>query len=1109
MDMKNYSKKGLISFLFFMAAILFVLAPSFSSAAKLSSYEDKRIAGSGRYETAVEISKKGWPNGADTVILARGDLFPDALAGAPLAYKLDGPILLTSSKKLPSSTKQEIKRLKAKKVIILGGSKAILDSVKKEILDMNIKVERIAGSDRYGTSVEIAKRLGASKEKAIIATGKDFPDALAIAPYAAENQYPILLTETDKLPAGVKSFLNGYKSTIVIGGKKAIDPKVEKYLPKPERIAGNSRYQTAVQIIKNHYDTNEQLYISTGENFADALTGSVLAAKNHTAVLLVNKSTLPTDSDLIVADKQVKKLQVFGGKAAVPDQIVKDFLALLNKFQQSVGTVTVGENLKVLDSNQAETIKNAEDSAVINENGTISLTLPKAEATKYKKGDIFFIPPNEENPTGFIAQVTNVSANGEIVIRQPAIDEVFKQFNIKAEKVLTPSNLVDVELEEGVTLNAGGQQAASFSEWKSLMKKRPSFLSDDNQITFSIDKPLYEGNSAEFKVVGQVAITSAEADVDVDKNWLGLINAFEYSFKSTQDSNIKFLLELNGELAPEDQTKNFQSNWLELEGVNREGRVSLATLTYQIGTAPVYGPGNRGYIQVPIGITVFLTVNAKGEAKVEMELGFIEKSKLNVGLEWKDGDFDTKFNHDVSRYLVKFDGKGELSASLGVGLEPALNIAGILPAVIQNDLSADYNFKGNVQAEYDLKDTLFTYSGCFENNFKIGFTSELKVRLAAKIPRLDIGGSLEYNKTLYEHDFFKEEYKLCENAGKISGVVTDAVTKEKLSDVKITVYKDGEFYRSTETDANGKYEIQLSDGIYKFVFSKFLYQDEVYNNVEINENEITYSPELRLIGEAFLGEGTVSGTISNSVNAQPVENATIKIRKGMNTQEGEVVATVTTNDEGQFTLNLPAGLYTGEVSKEGFITTTFNILSIGGRTISNQNASITPILDNSEIRIVLKWGETPSDLDSHLTGPAIGEERFHVYFRDQQYYENGELMAELDVDDTTSYGPETITIKNQKDGVYRYYIHDYSNKDITGSYELSQSGAQVEVYRGNHLVKTFYVPSNQPGNVWTVFELRGNEIVPINTITDSDSYQFQSNRSTDTSFLKSLKQLKK
>jgi putative cell wall-binding protein len=218
---KNCSK-GLISFLFLMVTILFVLAP-YNSFAKLLSYEDKRIAGADRYETAVEISKKGWPNSADTVVLARGDLFPDALAGAPLAYKLNGPILLTSSKILPSSTKQEIKRLKAKKVIILGGSKAILDSVKKEIIDMNIKVERIAGSDRYGTSVEIAKRLGTAKEKAIIATGKDFPDALAIAPYAAKNQYPILLTETDKLPPNVKSFLNSYKSAIVIGGKKSID----------------------------------------------------------------------------------------------------------------------------------------------------------------------------------------------------------------------------------------------------------------------------------------------------------------------------------------------------------------------------------------------------------------------------------------------------------------------------------------------------------------------------------------------------------------------------------------------------------------------------------------------------------------------------------------------------------------------------------------------------------------------------------------------------------------------------------------------------------------------------------------------------------------------
>jgi hypothetical protein len=320
--------------------------------------------------------------------------------------------------------------------------------------------------------------------------------------------------------------------------------------------------------------------------------------------------------------------------------------------------------------------------------------LSKSEATKYK-----FIPANKENPTDFIVQVTNVSANGQIVIKQPAIDNVFKQFNIKAEKVLTPSNLVDIDLEQGVTLNAAGQQTSSFAEWKQLINRQPSFLNENKPLTFSINYLWKKTDKAKLKIVGDIKITSDKADVNVKKNWLGLIKAFDYSFQSTQDSNVKFLLEANGKIVPKSETKKFESDWLTIEEINREGRISLATLTYQIGTAPIYGLGNRGYIQVPIGITVFLTVNAKGEAKISMQAGLIEKSTLNVDVKWKDKDFDSNFDLDTSRYLLNFEGTGELQSSLGMGLEPALNIGGLLPAVVQNDLSADYNLKGDIKAQ--------------------------------------------------------------------------------------------------------------------------------------------------------------------------------------------------------------------------------------------------------------------------------------------------------------------------------------------------------------------------------------------------------------------------
>jgi hypothetical protein len=92
--------------------------------------------------------------------------------------------------------------------------------------------------------------------------------------------------------------------------------------------------------------------------------------------------------------------------------------------------------------------------------------------------------------------------------------------------------------------------------------------------------------------------------------------------------------------------------------------------------------------------------------------------------------------------------------------------------------------------------------------------------------------------------------------------------------------------------------------------------------------------------------------------------------------------------------------------------------------------------------------------------------------------------AVLDLDDTLSYGPETITIYQQTAGVYRYSVHDFSNKDeITSSSALSNSGAQVKVYQGASLIATFNAPTSQEGTLWTVFEMAGGLIKPLNTMS--------------------------
>ncbi|MGD6991102.1 cell wall-binding repeat-containing protein [Sutcliffiella horikoshii] len=284
-----------------------------------------RLSGPTRYDTSAAISTTGWKQ-AETVIIARGDSFPDALAGAPLAYKLNAPILLTNKDKLSSSTSAEIKRLGAKKVIILGGTGAVTTAVEKELKGMKLTVERISGSTRYETANAIAKRVGNNKQ-VVLAYGKNFPDALAIASYAAEKGYPILLTDKDKIAESTKKLVKEYGSSkvIVVGGESVISQKVVQSLSMKnvERIGGKNRYETAANIITRLNLKTDKAFIANGTGFADALTGSVLAAKHQAPLLLVKKTELPKETKTLIQIHNIKNFTILGGTEAIGEGVLK------------------------------------------------------------------------------------------------------------------------------------------------------------------------------------------------------------------------------------------------------------------------------------------------------------------------------------------------------------------------------------------------------------------------------------------------------------------------------------------------------------------------------------------------------------------------------------------------------------------------------------------------------------------------------------------------------------------------------------------------------------------------------------------------------------------
>ncbi|MGD6831748.1 cell wall-binding repeat-containing protein [Sutcliffiella halmapala] len=282
-----------------------------------SSYLEKmRISGENRYATAVEISRTGWDK-SDVVVLARGDDFPDALAGTPLAYQLDAPILLTRSNELVEETKKELLRLNAKKVVILGGNFAVNEKVEEAIGDLGMEVERIAGLNRYETAKLIANKMGTDFSTVVVAHGKGFPDALAIAPYAARNGIPILLTEKTQIPGPTTTMLSKATNTIVVGGKDVISDNLLKSMPEATRIAGANRYETSYKIGSQFNFAAQTGLVVNGMDFPDALTGSVLAAKLNSPLLLVKPDILPAETKMLAEKHAFNQFSVLGGIYAV------------------------------------------------------------------------------------------------------------------------------------------------------------------------------------------------------------------------------------------------------------------------------------------------------------------------------------------------------------------------------------------------------------------------------------------------------------------------------------------------------------------------------------------------------------------------------------------------------------------------------------------------------------------------------------------------------------------------------------------------------------------------------------------------------------------------
>lgn len=376
------------------------------------------------------------------------------------------------------------------------------------------------------------------------------------------------------------------------------------------------------------------------------------------------------------------------------------------------------------------------------------------------------------------------------------------------------------------------------------------------------------------------------------------------------------------------------------------------------------------------------------------------------------------------------------------------------------------------------------------------------------------GGKPKFGKGSCPNESWRTAFVITdENGDPISGTVKVEKHTDKGCEVLTPVSSQdySYLYKGTyatridtvKSDIDGKFKVNLPAGNYRLEITANRYLT-FFTYATVENGQETYLPISMLINsnnkQMF---GGISGQITDATTGYPIEGVDLELREGWdNTDKGSIKAQMTTDENGEYirnvktilgvTLGLRAGNYTLIARKNGYVTGHFNVVVNPGEVTDNQNGALNPVTATDapddpvtgigDYRVVLTWGATPSDLDSHLNGLTTNGDREHVFYGSK----TGKL-SDLDVDDTSSYGPETITITDFSGFTngFTYSVHDYSNSGCTDDDNckvMSMSGAVVRLYKGNVLLRTYNVPTDTEGTVWNVFSIDKNgKITAINS----------------------------
>ncbi|MFC4016774.1 cell wall-binding repeat-containing protein [Micromonospora sp. GCM10011542] len=300
-----------------------------------------RLAGVSRFGTAAEVSRSHWATAGDAndkraragaVVLSRSDTFADALAGSGLAGAKRAPLLLTPPTSLEANARAEMQRVLAPggTVYLLGSVGALSSAVEDEVRALGFQVKRLAGADRFATAVAIAREVDVDPAFVFVATGMNFPDALAAGAVAGGEIFPgttrgvVVLSKGAALPPATRSYLESLVKPSVWGIGGHGSAAAQTFDPESYGLFEADRYGTAAYVAQIFFHGQQYAGIATGSNWPDALAGGALMGALNGPLLL----TPGTAADLGVAARDsldetsgaVSQGLVFGAAGVVTDR---------------------------------------------------------------------------------------------------------------------------------------------------------------------------------------------------------------------------------------------------------------------------------------------------------------------------------------------------------------------------------------------------------------------------------------------------------------------------------------------------------------------------------------------------------------------------------------------------------------------------------------------------------------------------------------------------------------------------------------------------------------------------------------------------------------------